>query len=80
MTVVDDLGRVVAALVSNPEAVRVELDDRGPSIRLDVHLDPRDLGAVIGRRGRTVNALRTLLGLRGQRHGERYDLRVIEVE
>lgn len=48
-------------LVSNPEAVAVELhpDSRGAVLELEV--DPEDLGKVIGRGGRVAQALRTLV-------------------
>jgi predicted RNA-binding protein YlqC (UPF0109 family) len=48
-------------LVSNPEAVAVELhpDARGAVLELEV--DPEDLGKVIGRGGRVAQALRTLV-------------------
>ena len=48
-------------LVSNPDAVAVELhpDERGAVLELEV--DPEDLGKVIGRGGRVAQALRTLV-------------------
>jgi len=48
-------------LVSNPDAVAVELhpDARGAVLELEV--DPDDLGKVIGRGGRVAQALRTLV-------------------
>lgn len=77
---VEDLTRVLARVVSKPEALSVELVETEQGERCDVRVDPEDLGAVIGRRGRTVNALRTLLGARGMRQGRRYDLRIVEGE
>lgn len=77
---VDDLTRVLTRVVSKPEALSVEVVEVEQGERCDVRVDPEDLGVVIGRRGRTVNALRTLLGARGQRLGRRYDLRVVETE
>ncbi|MBC5798907.1 MAG: KH domain-containing protein [Candidatus Eremiobacteraeota bacterium] len=48
-------------LVSNPDAVVVELhpDARGAVLELEV--DPEDIGKVIGRGGRVAQALRTLV-------------------
>lgn len=48
-------------LVDRPEDVRVEIDeqDRETVIALYVHQD--DLGKVIGKRGRTAKALRTVV-------------------
>lgn len=48
-------------LVSNPDAVVVELHpDRGGAV-LELEVDPEDLGKVIGRGGRVAQALRTLV-------------------
>lgn len=58
----DLLGFVARKLVSNAEAVNVELftdEDGKPVIELVV--DPEDLGKVIGRSGRVAQALRTIV-------------------
>ena len=68
-----DLVRLVAeALVERPGQVRVE--ERGDDVRLDVH--PDDRGKVIGREGRTIQALRSLLAVSSRRRGRawRHDL------
>ena len=76
----DDLRRALERLVTMPDAVDIEIEERGRNVQLRVRVDPSDLGAVIGRRGRTVNALRTLIGLRGRDDGVRYDLKIIETD
>jgi uncharacterized protein len=48
-------------LVDRPEEVRVEELDSGQTLVLTLHVAPGDLGKVIGREGRTAEALRTLL-------------------
>lgn len=53
---------LISGIVAHPENVRLVLykrNGRGLSFELGVHAD--DLGRVIGRGGRTVQALRTLL-------------------
>jgi predicted RNA-binding protein YlqC (UPF0109 family) len=50
----------VRALVSDPDAVRVEELDTGEGTVLEVHVANDDLGRVIGREGRVANAIRTL--------------------
>jgi predicted RNA-binding protein YlqC (UPF0109 family) len=50
----------VRALVSDPEAVRVEELDTDDGTVLEVHVADDDLGRVIGREGRVANAIRTL--------------------
>jgi uncharacterized protein len=48
-------------LVDNPDAVRVteSQDDRG--ILLQLHVDPEDMGKVIGRGGRIARAIRQVV-------------------
>ena len=48
-----------------------------PPIVLD-RVAPGDLGKVIGRQGRTIRALRTLLEARGGKDGVRYWLEILE--
>ena len=50
----------VRALVSDPDAVRVEELDTDDGTVLEVHVANDDLGRVIGREGRVANAIRTL--------------------
>ena len=48
-------------LVDHPDAVGVEVaEDRGKTT-LNVRVAPGDLGRVIGKRGRTANAIRTVV-------------------
>ena len=75
-----DLARVVRHLVDQPEAVRVRELQRGRSHVLDLEVAPEDMGSVIGRGGRTAQALRALLRVRGDVLGISYDLRIREGE
>ncbi|HLS01407.1 MAG TPA: RNA-binding protein [Beutenbergiaceae bacterium] len=58
---VDTLEHLVRGIVNNPDDVRVQHRTlrRGDMLRVRVH--PDDLGRVIGRSGRTANALRTVI-------------------
>jgi predicted RNA-binding protein YlqC (UPF0109 family) len=50
------------ALVDDPQAVRVEqFDEDDGSVVLELSVGENDYGKVIGRGGRTANALRTVL-------------------
>jgi predicted RNA-binding protein YlqC (UPF0109 family) len=72
------LTELVRALVDHPDAVRVEEEDLGHTILLKVHADPDDLGKVIGRQGRTVWALRSLLEVRTVEGDAYYDVEIVE--
>ncbi len=74
----DELARLLALLVDEPQRLRVEEQRGAEGVDLEVSVAPDDLGKVIGRGGRTVAALRALLAARGEREGERYALEVRE--
>lgn len=69
---------LVRDLVDHPDAVSVSsFEDEGVLV-YEVTVDPSELGRVIGRQGRTVQALRTLLEAAGARQGRYYELEIVE--
>jgi predicted RNA-binding protein YlqC (UPF0109 family) len=59
-TAVAVLTHIVASIVDDPDAVRVDVDDTGRRLTLNVRVGEGDLGRVIGRRGRTAASIRTV--------------------
>jgi predicted RNA-binding protein YlqC (UPF0109 family) len=67
----DLVGVVARALADHPDAVRVtESEHRGVTV-VEVFMAEGDLGRVIGRQGRTAQAVRTLATLAGERHAQK---------
>jgi predicted RNA-binding protein YlqC (UPF0109 family) len=58
----DALEHLVAGIVSNPDDVTVKDKDLRRGRLLEVRVHPEDVGKVIGRQGRTAQALRTVIG------------------
>lgn len=48
-------------LVDHPDDVRVEVGDDGDETVLELYVHSEDIGKVIGKRGRTAKALRTVV-------------------
>lgn len=69
---------VARALVDRPEEVRVERSERDGAVVLQLFVAKDDLGKVIGRQGRVVRALRTLVRASGSKRGERTLLEIVE--
>ena len=65
-------------LVDHPEAVEVRLVEEEDGDVLELAVEPDEMGRVIGRQGRTAQALRTLMGVAGARHGRNYDLEILD--
>ena len=55
------LEHLVRGIVDHPDDVRVDMVDNRRGQRLEVRVNPEDLGRVIGRNGRTAKALRQVV-------------------
>ena len=69
---------VVKALVDDPSAVDVREVQREGTTRIEVRVAQPDMGKVIGKQGRTVRALRSLVYAAGLKQHRRYVLDVVE--
>jgi len=71
---------IVKAIVAIPEDVSVErtVDERG--VLLTLKINPSDMGYIIGRRGQTAQAVRTLLKIVGAKNNARVNLKIYEPE
>ena len=65
-------------LVDDPEAVRVEAGERDGALVLRLHVAPDDVGKVIGRGGRIVRSLRTIMRATAVREGRRVLVEIAE--
>jgi predicted RNA-binding protein YlqC (UPF0109 family) len=71
--------RIVKSLVGNADAVDVaESGDGGKTMKYVVRVAPEDYGRVIGREGRTIKAIRSILFFAGVKHGKRFHIDLIE--
>ncbi len=70
--------RMITALVGEPDQIEVTENTDGKNVRIEVRVAEHDMGRIIGREGRTVKALRSILFVAGQRHNKRYQLDLIE--
>ena len=67
------------ALVDDPDAVRVEsFDEDDGSIVLELSVGEEDYGQIIGRGGRTANALRTVLKAAAVKEGRRVFVDIVD--
>ena len=70
--------RIVKSLVAEPDAVEVLENTDGKNVRIEVRVADTDMGRVIGREGRTVKAVRSILFVAGQKHNRRFQLDLVE--
>jgi len=66
------------SLVDNPDEVSVTEQISGPNVLLELRVGEGDMGRVIGRQGRVVNAMRTLLQFTSARQAQRAQLEILD--
>jgi predicted RNA-binding protein YlqC (UPF0109 family) len=64
--------------VDNPNKIKVsQLDGEQTSI-IELKVAPEDVGKVIGKQGRTAQAIRVIRGAAGMKLKKRYNLEIID--
>lgn len=71
---------VATAFADNPDAIEIETRQRGhgDDVSIYIHADRGDVGRLIGRRGRVINAMRQAARAAGAIDGERVQLDIAE--
>ena len=70
--------RIVKALVDKPEDVSINEVVGESTTAIELKVAKEDLGKVIGKKGRTAVAMRTILNAAGTKIGKRYVLEILE--
>jgi predicted RNA-binding protein YlqC (UPF0109 family) len=69
---------LVSSITSDPEAVVINTEERGDSVRFRIHVAPEDMGRVIGRRGRVAQAIRAVVAAAGARDGVQTSVDIVD--
>ncbi len=68
---------IAKSLVDDPSQVQVHEIAGSGSLIIELRVAPEDMGRIIGKDGRVINAIRTLLRASGARQGKRVTLEVL---
>ena len=68
---------IAKSLVDDPSQVYVSEIEGENSVILELRVGPEDMGRVIGKGGRTVNAVRTLVRVLAAKQGKRVTLEIV---
>jgi predicted RNA-binding protein YlqC (UPF0109 family) len=75
LTVLTYLAR---SLANEPDSVVIDTEERRNGVRLSLHVASEDMGRVIGRRGRTAQAIRTLVNVAGAKDGVQASVDIVD--
>ena len=70
--------QICVALVDNPDDVKVTQIDGEMTSMIELRTNKSDLGKVIGKQGRTAQAIRTILVAAGMKRKRRFSLEILE--
>ena len=69
---------VASRLVDSPKKVNVKVAEKGKNISLNITCEKSDVGKIIGKRGRTISAIRSLVNGAGSRLGKKTSVEVLD--
>ncbi|HEX9682128.1 MAG TPA: KH domain-containing protein [Acidimicrobiales bacterium] len=69
---------VVSEIVDDPDEVSIDEDRYGDSVRFDVTVASDDVGRVIGRRGRTAQAIRAVVRAAAAKEGAESEVEFLD--
>ncbi len=69
---------IITRLADDKDSVEVSEFSEGKSLTLEVRVAESDMGRLIGKGGRTIRAIRSLLFFAGQKHNRRFNLQIVE--
>jgi hypothetical protein len=74
----DLITEIVKALVDQPEEISINEIGGGHTIVLEVRVAKTDMGKVIGKHGRTAQAIRTIMSAAAGKTRKSYMLEIVE--
>ncbi|UCD84921.1 MAG: KH domain-containing protein [Deltaproteobacteria bacterium] len=78
MDIKDLVEFIAKSLVDSPDQVRVSETEGEHTMVIELEVAKEDIGKVIGRRGRTAQAVRTILGAASAKLGKKAVLEIVD--
>ncbi|SHE62726.1 hypothetical protein SAMN02745164_00814 [Marinitoga hydrogenitolerans DSM 16785] len=71
------LENIIKGIVKNPELVNIVEYKNDAEVVFEIHVDPQDVGQIIGKDGRTIKSINTLLTAAKKDENTKFLLKVI---
>jgi uncharacterized protein len=71
---------IVTSIVDNPDAVAIDEAEQDGIFTLTIHVDPNDVGKVIGKEGKVIRAIRNIMKIPAMKQNKRIHVTIAEVQ
>ncbi len=74
----DALLYIIKAIVENPDAVSIDESDDNGFVVFTVHVDPSDMGKVIGKEGKVIRSIRNVMKIPAMKEHKKVQVNLSE--
>ncbi|MEA1916846.1 MAG: KH domain-containing protein [Campylobacterota bacterium] len=74
--VTDFVAQFAKMIASNPDAIRVEADESSTFVDITLYADSQDIGKLIGKEGKMIGAIKTVVSGCKAKDGKSYRINV----
>jgi len=71
---------IVCAIVDNPKEVKIEEKEENGIINFSIKVDNTDMGKIIGKKGRIIRAIRSVMTIPAIKDNKRINISIVEME
>ena len=71
---------IIKSIVTHPEEVIVKEEEKDNEITIDVSVNQEDMGKVIGKQGKIIKSIRSLLFAKSIKDGKKINLNLLDPE
>ena len=74
----DTLLYIIQAIVDNPDAVSIDESDDNGFVTYTVHVDPSDMGKIIGKEGKVIRSIRNVMKIPAMKEHKKVQVNLAE--
>ena len=76
----DTLHYIVTSIVDNPDSVSIDEQNEEEGTSLIIHVDPSDMGKIIGKEGKVIRSIRNIMKVKAMKHNVRINVSLADQE
>lgn len=74
----DTLHYIISSIVEKPDAVVIDETTDNGLVNLTIHVDPSDMGKVIGKEGKVIRSIRNIMKVKAMKHNVRISVSIAD--